>query len=573
MIARLHAQTHLAGRRIPCALVALVLSAWLEGSAAAQPTDIPVPPLAGDRDARDERVDRVEKRLKAMERALVEASQKLKKSASPPQSLVNSSIGFSFADNNVLRGAGETRKNSPSGFVGQDVPTTLDRVVPSNYLPSLAHVGAYARIDEGGAVVGDGALFLRLPLDPRTGAGSISDYGSYIRIARFLNAERNRRLSATFFPYDADRFRLGFHYDISWGGTEVFPRNIRTGQSPGLRFDWDIGSAYAFVGGKTALLRAPTPRVLNNQGGNTTEYVERAFYGLLGGAGVEALRGLKLEANGGYFQKGTNTRQSVLGKPIYAGGGSVHVGYDKGLPIGRRINMGLYQIDPFMLDVLAPENYDAGTAFNVRGEFTYVIQTLEDPSRPASTKNEAAKAAMITAAFRTGATRFLFDVVYRDLTFITFNQTGFIPQQALPDGVSVKPETFLAFSVDHYLGEATGLTPTLTAGLLLPATYKGVMPAGMQQSEDTAGIRKAVVRGPNSLDWDILPTGEDERPVVFTKVGLKWNHTRRLAALVEASYGYDHNTSVVLRNDSGHAVRTFDNPHVLGLGFVSRLTF
>ena len=45
----------------------------------------------------------------------------------------------------------------------------------------------------------------------------------------------------------------------------------------------------------------------------------------------------RVEANGGYFRKGTNNKAEVLGKPIHAAGVSGQLSYATGVPISRRI--------------------------------------------------------------------------------------------------------------------------------------------------------------------------------------------------------------------------------------------
>src|SRR5262249_44697572 len=108
---------------------------------------------------------------------------------------------------------------------------------------------------------------------------ALYDSGSYIRIFYKVGGtkEKPAGLSATFFPIDTDRFRLGYLYDISWGGTaasinqSIFPRI--QGSSPGLKVQFDMPDKfYAFAGFKTATIVQPV-QVLNPGGENDVETV------------------------------------------------------------------------------------------------------------------------------------------------------------------------------------------------------------------------------------------------------------------------------------------------------------
>lgn len=479
------------------------------------------------------------------------------------------SLSFSFADDNVLRDAGETRINSPSAYFGQSPEAYFDRMGDGGFSSSKLYLYVY------GAAEGlhprflpEGAMVLRL----NPAEGDYQDDGTYLRLNYFLSDDRKRSISLDMFPIDSDRMRLGFHYDISWGGSDIFPKHFRKGLVPGMKLQADLGWMYAFLGAKTALVRSPTEDILDNPGGNTNKIVERTAYGVLGGLGFELYDGLWLEANGGYFQKGSNTRQNVLGEPIHAAGVSAQLSYHEGLSIGRRIDMRLYVEDPLRHDILAPETYGSGISWNVAAEWTSLVQTLEDPDRVSSTVNEWSHAAFLSAQMKVDRFRIHLEGSYRTLTYITYNVPGFVPYQALPAGVTVSPELFGALSVD-YNWAAPNLTFAITAGILRPATYEGVTPAGPSAPSNLQGVRKTVVRGAASGDWDILPPGEDEVPVLLLKASVKWSFGDTFAALAEVTYGRDANLAQVFRDFRGHAIRSFDDPNILGFGLLARMSF
>ncbi len=501
------------------------------------------------------------------------------------QAFDETTISFSFADDNVLRDPGETRINSPDAYFGQHGNSYVDRFENSVFNRTGSRLVLSKKFDTG-ALFADGSLRMRVGPD-EWGNYAFQDDGTFIR----LNYEPydGFATAVTFYPVDADRFRLGYHWDISWGGSNVFPQNFRKGLVPGLKWTVKAGKLDAFAGMKTALIRSPAESTLDNPGGNTNQYVERAYYGFLGGTGVEPIKGFRIDISGGYFEKGTSTRASVLGKPITAGGLSAQVSYHFGKEVGHRLDLRLYQLDPEQYPLDAPERYEGKFGFDAAFEFSRLVQTLEDPDHYASTKNEWSNAFFFSSGIRYRKLRVHVDGVYRDLTYIVYNVPGFVPSQALSSeadlshggGLDSLPEwlsgeLFGVISVDYFI-ERLGLTPAVSLGWLLPATYKptdeGLTIEGPYPADHATGIQKVVVRGSSSGDWDILPVGEDELPVFISKFNLKWSLGKNYSMVGELSYTRDNNFAQVLLDDHGHAKRRFDKPDILGIGVVSELKF
>jgi len=497
-------------------------------------------------------------------------------------------ISFSLADDNVLRDPGETRINSPALYFGGQAQSPADRVEGSVYSRPASRLIVSKKFDLG-AIDPEGGLRMRLRPD-ENGAYGIADDGTFLA----LNFALAENMSGKFLlnPIDSDRLRIGSHYDISWGGTNVFPKNFRRGLVPGAALSFDLGAIDFFVAAKTALIRSPSETILDNPGGNTNQFVERTNYGALGGFSVEPISGLTVGIGGGYFEKGTSTRPNVLGKRLDSGGGSARIAYHLGGQVGNRLDLRLYMQDPEKYGISDELDMTQHLGFDVAFEFAFVDQVLEDLDHYGSTKHEQSKAFALTAGFRLDRLRLHFDTVYRDLTFITFNVPGFMPYQALPasadlshgNGFSFLPEAlsgewFSVLSADYHfrLPNSLGLTPAISGGMLLPATYKpgaeGLTIEGPFVSEQVEGIQKVVVRGTRQGDWDILPAGEDEMPVFIAKLDLKLNVGANFAVVGEVSYANDPNFAQVFQDERGHAIREFDSPHVLGLGLVSELAF
>ena len=502
---------------------------------------------------------------------------------------LDAKISFPFADDNVLRDAGEDRQSSPSAYIGGTPAPSIDRLLPDRY-DSFMHIGLYKMLDLSEVFVPEAALYLKLDV----AKGTIRDDASYIRLNFLLNRNKVEEpqpspgigqndirpklglgdsIFLELFPLDADRLRLGFHYEISWGGTDVFPRNFRTTSAPAARIGLDISKFYVWAGAKTALVKSAIEAKLANAEGNETLFVERTFYGGLFGTGVQlGVDGLWLELNGGIFEKGTNNKAEVLGKPILAGGGSAMLSFSRGLPIGRRLDLSLFRADPVRFDLTETEKYDGAVSFRVAAEYSLITQTLADFDFTGSTKNELSMAGFASAAVKAGDFRVHADGGYRDLTFITADVPGFFPYSALPDGSEVTPEISGVLSFDYFF-EAVGLTPYVSFGVQLPATYRGTLPAGQNNSSVSQGVQDVVVRGDEPGDWDILPEGENVLPVFSTLGGLRWTYEKTFAALFQLDYSYDPDRAQIRKDENGIGRRVFVDPNRLGFSLLASVKF
>lgn len=495
-------------------------------------------------------------------------------------------LSFSFADDDVMRDSGETRRNSPMAYFGGQATSPADRFGSSIYSSPGSRL-VISKKFEYGNLIPEGALRLRAAPNS-DGFYSFQDDSTWLGLTYLASPET--KLKLTLYPLDADRFRAGYNWDISWGGTNTFPKNFRKGLAPGLKLDFDTGPASLFVGMKTALIRSPSERILNNPGGNTNQFVEQAYYGFLSGTEIRLPAGFAFRASGGFFEKGTNTSANVLGRPIYSGGAGAQLAWHYGMEVGRRLDLRLYFADPDHYTMKTPVEGDWGA--DVAFEGTWLIQTLEDTDNAGSTKNESSKAFALSMGMRRHTTRLFLDVVYRDLTYIVFNVPGFEPYKALPESANLLHSGPLAFvpkflsgelfglvSIDHFfqLPASLGLTPALSVGILLPATYmpgdKGLTIEGPYGEEHAQGRQRVVVRGSQTDDWDILPPGEVELPVFLSRVDLKFSIGENFSFIGEVSYINDANYSQVELDDRGHARRRFIAPHILAFGLVSELSF
>jgi hypothetical protein len=437
-----------------------------------------------------------------------------------------------------------------------------------------SRLGLYKAVDIGSGLTAAGALVLGLgvvtdPESSRAGNVSLYDLGSYVRLDKRFGETAGLMLEM--YPVDARPLKLGFHPDIEWGTKDEFPSNFRRGAAPGLKIGFEFGGFYAFAGAKTALIKSPLEVELESDIGNRILFSTRTFYGGLAGLGFDTGMGLTVEANGGFFHKGTLTKEGVLGKDIFSGGGSARVAYQQGLPIGLRIDSSLYQRTEVGAQTVAKEPYDGGLALAGTAEGTLRVQNLSDFELPGSTALEWAYAGHVGFKLKWSDLRAHLEGRVRSLTHITAEVPGFFPYTTIPENAETMPEIQGLVSVDYRLGAE--VTLALTGGVRLPSTYRGLPPTGAGEDAASAGIRTVVVSESDAGGWYILPAGQGARMVFWGELGAKWHPVPEFALMGEVIYGRDENRTQVERNSSGHAVRVFTQPNIVGVNLLGQFLF
>jgi hypothetical protein len=235
--------------------------------------------------------DPVKKLISRLGAALVVAVSLAGSNISVAQSndTIDSRITFVLADDNIFAGSADF---SPSADIGQRsrIKTFFDnydtkdsgqetktnfvfyRQIPSANKRIWTEAGLVARLD----------FFT----DEETGKPGtrLNDDGTFLQASYLLGAlaeDRKpgdgSRIYFLAFPFNADRMRLGYSFDITWGGNRTFPKN--TAGAPGFKLGWEgeVGGRriYAFQGLKTH-------RQLNE----VTNDLD-TVYGVLGGFGID----------------------------------------------------------------------------------------------------------------------------------------------------------------------------------------------------------------------------------------------------------------------------------------------
>ena len=138
-------------------------------------------------------------------------------------------LSFVFADDNVLAKAGETTPNSPNArFGGGSQNTQFYDNFNSKYsgFETFSNVVLYKKVPAFFEGLTTEAALTILVLEQPSGGLILQDNSSYIRLNyKPWTWGEKESLSLTGFPVSADRFRLGYAYRISWGGSGVFTTN------------------------------------------------------------------------------------------------------------------------------------------------------------------------------------------------------------------------------------------------------------------------------------------------------------------------------------------------------------
>ena len=116
---------------------------------------------------------------------------------------------------------------------------------------------------------------------------------------------------------------------------------------------------------------------------------EKAALAFLAGAGFDSRPMLRVEANGGYFDRGNNELVDVNDQKVQLFGASAQIALHKGMPVQSSIDYKLYKNNGERISGLFnPVNYPGGLSWLAMAEFTVIGQTLKDPDETGTTSAE-----------------------------------------------------------------------------------------------------------------------------------------------------------------------------------------
>jgi hypothetical protein len=330
----------------------------------------------------------------------------------------------------------------------------------------------YSPTATSGTLRGDAAVAVRFnSLD----FGLVDD-GSHLRLRWRPEGWAEREgLDFAVFPISSDRLRLGFSRRISWGGDAMFfasggddllgSNGTSVARIPGALARLTKGVFDGFLGAKATTL---LDKNVNEQ---------RAVGALLGGFGWEIVHGLRLDANGGFFDRGTNPKQEVLGAPVRTVGGSVQLSYASHDDAPGGANLTFAADDPTSPGrFFQRDSNTGGPAWRLSTEATVISTLLMNPDVAAATISERGYAGDVQLELREDELRVDFTASMRDLPYILVGVPGFVPFVALsPVNVTVRDE-LLFWAQATYRVPALNLTPGLAVAVQRPATFEGAPP-------------------------------------------------------------------------------------------------
>ena len=471
-----------------------------------------------------------------------------------PGDFMDTRLTWTFGDDDFIHPTGELIPLSPTWSIGDRPQYRLFfDSLNSRYAgrENVTHLVMYKKMP--GFIDGlttEAALVLRFDLASlaaNTGNlnSALYDSGSYLRVFYKTGSDAREGISATFFPLDTDRLRLGYLYDISWGGTaasinqSIFP-GIQ-GSAPGLKVQYDQKRFYAFGGFKTAQI--VQPQVVLSPGNNSdveTVDVADTNFGFLGGVGYDPTDNIRFDAGTGYFQQGRFNLPDVRGQQVYTYGASARAMVHKDMPVPQSIDFILYRNDPMAPMILfAPEKYSPNEiAWSVSLEGDVLEQHLKNFDQVAATKDQTAWAAALQGVLKVGYARFSLTGITRNLSYVVRNVPGFIPFQTLPANAQVQPEIFGSLAATYNFPDLH-LTPGLAGGVQLPSTFQSQFNEGGVQASRTIVVR-------SQGDESILPFDQGRLPIFQSRISLRWDLSRILSATAWLQYVRDPNGTLVV---------------------------
>jgi hypothetical protein len=257
---------------------------------------------------------------------------------------------------------------------------------------------------------------------------------------------------------------------------------------------------------------------------------------------------VRVEINGGYFDRGNNELQDVNTQKVQLYGASAQLALHKGMPVSSSLDYKLYKNSNEQISKLFNKaSYPGGLSWLAMTEFTVLSQTLKDPDKTGSTKLQTGKAGDVNVRVMMDRLRISADVSYRDLAFILHSQPSLPTYEDFPTAYKTGANFFADFGVDQNWGD--WLTLGVTLGIEKPATLTS--PKGIPGGQTgTSGDSTAVIRnnGQSTL-ITILPQPQPGKPAieaatqVATKFTGKIDFGKMYAAILDVYYSYDPNVT------------------------------
>lgn len=493
-------------------------------------------------------------------------------------------ITWTFGDDDFLADAGETLPDSPLMSIGdRDGYELFMDNIDSRYTgrENQTHLVMYKALDGFfDRLTTEAAVVIQFDLGEVEAAPEIADDGSYLRIRYgFEDApetEEGDGVAVVFFPFDTERFRAGYLWDISWGGGGMFT-NKRSGFAPGLRLELDIGPGEYFIGFKAAKVSELRPQERGAEGEPAN--VQETNYGGLAGGGWDLADWLRLDVSGGFFEQGTFDQPGLEGRRVYTFGGSARVVVHSGIDVRLSADYQLYRNVPWGYEALAEDAAEATArtereaagseefGWSVSFEGTILGQHLADTSElgvMGKSVIQPAYAAALQGRVQYGGFKAHLTGFVRNLEFILHNVPSFTPFVAIPsvEQVGTTQQFFAALGAETHF-DGPHLTPSIIAGIQIPAT--------LTTRDDVSGHSTTIVIR-DEENRDILPLDEDWMPVFSARMSLRWDLSDILSLYAMLQYEHDENATRLSRDVDG-TFRTYRRYDQIGASVIAQARF
>lgn len=390
--------------------------------------------------------------------------------------------------------------------------------------------------------------------------------GSYIKVDYALTDKDS--LSFTAFPYDSDRFLLGFTYDLSWGGQSFWPKSKinKSSPVPGAKLSYlhrdPEGLSYNFfIGAKT---RPYNVNLIEQQDG--VDYINNTVattWAILSGGFVDFKDMVRLDLQGGRFYKGTNPlagaveleEDNVLGTRIYADGGSFRLSYRKNFDLEISDQMSVKRNNSDTRNDLAKITEkkdikadlavvkpDFGFMFSVEG--VYLSEPLRNPDSRNSLQDFNGWAFDVKLKTKFKKFKVNVDFITRNVQFLLFNVPGLTAFEGLSDDLKLTNEYMFSIGGDYKLNKY--ITIGALFGYKKPASYEApdsdykiVIKDREDTSSFTGGLQKNKVK---------LPNGEDPSDILTAKLGATFHLADGVTFTTEVSWLKDENDTEVVND-------------------------
>jgi hypothetical protein len=496
---------------------------------------------------------------------------------------IDTRVSFTLGDDNFLKSAGQQIPDSPVLGIGDregyELPfDNLDLATTGR--ENELHLVLYKKME--GILPGlttEAAMAMEIDmaaLELGQGVGRVfSDDSSYIRLTYAIDAARRgeRYLDVVLFPLSGDRFRVGYLYDLTWGGADMFPR--KKGPTPAFKIGGNHGIFYWWSGMKMVLAQTELSESATEQGTTLQTSENETLYSVLAGVGTQPVEGLSIDLSGGYIQMARNPIEDVAGEHVTATGFSARVAYGKGLNVGLSSDLRLLRNDPEFLESLGRRpsyNPGGGLSWRVAVEGNAIAQVLADPDLYGGTTRLWATAAAVDMRLQLNYLRINLTGVYRSLQFSLLNTPSFVPFTAFNEEAIIQPQIFAAISTDYHLPD-WALTPGIQLGVELPGAVKTELfgKTGPNATPTLIGENTLLVR--TSGERVILPEGEGRLPIISGRLTFRWYPSDMLTILAYALFAFDQNTSILEINADLTKSRIFDDPVRFGAGVTAQARF